>query len=151
MKGLPVGIGESLQIASVIFGLLAMLTGYASTTYTDQGYIQTFKSLTLGIQEAKTRKEPNWTPYVKIKSDNFPDIGVPMMVKLQITLHSSDNTIPLMARIASDSQGHHSNTVSGPAAVVEQLIIEPVTYYVSVSDPKIGYKIYAMGWTNPGL
>jgi len=53
-----------------------------------------------------------------------------------------------MVKVAADKDGHYSNTVAGPAGVIEQLIIEPQTYYVSVSHPSIKWSVHVLGWSD---
>lgn len=147
------GLGEKLQVGSFVIGLVGSILvlvsavlGFWGTRISDKGYLETIGIIKSEIKEARVRKEPQWTPFVKVRSQGFPNLGKPMTVKLQFHLHSDDNTIPLMVRVASDKEGHHPNTVAGPAGVVEQLIIEPETYYVSVSHPSISWKAEVLGW-----
>ncbi|MDR7024234.1 hypothetical protein [Pseudomonas peli] len=95
------------------------------------------------------RKKPQWTPYERFVSHNFPNLEQPLLVKLQFELHADDPTIPLLIRVASTVNGNCPNTATGPAAVVEQLIEEPSTFYVSLSHPSIKYTCQTLGWTEP--
>jgi hypothetical protein len=92
-----------------------------------------------------------WTPFRCIQSNNIPTIPTPFRVKLQVYLSSEDKTVPLMLRVAANAEGHLANTVGGPAAVVEQMIVEPQTYYVSVPDPSVRYRIEVVGWVDDAL
>ena len=147
------GPGEKLTLWSflcAVFGTLLVLAGivlgFVAGRYTDQGYLSRLKNLTAQALESRKRKQAQWTPFRRIQSNNIPTIPVPFRLRLQVYLDSEDNTVPLMIRVAADAEGHYSNTVSGPAGVVEQLMTEPQTYYVSVSHPSINYRIGVLGW-----
>lgn len=146
-------LGEKVQLASFVIGavgtfmvLLSVVLGYVGTRMSDKGYWEAIGLVQSEIKEARVRKEPQWTPFVQVKSNGFPALQEPMTARLQFQLHSDDNTVPLMVRVAADKDGHYSNTVAGPAGVVEQLIIEPQTYYVSVSHPSIKWSAHVLGW-----
>lgn len=146
-------LGEKLQFGSVILavtaallGALSAVLGYFGSQYSDKSYLEAFRALKSEIAAARTRKLPEWTPFVQVQSNGFPALDKPMTVRLQFDLSSNDNTLPLMVRVAADKEGHYSNTITGPAGVVEQLIIEPQTYYVSVSHPSIKWKAEVLGY-----
>lgn len=137
-------MGEKLQTWSFLLGLVgsllllvSLVLGFVGTRISDKGYWESIRTIFSDIRDAKTRKEPQWTPFVQVKSEKIPKLDKPIKVTIQFQLFSSDNTIPLMVRVAADKDGHYSSTVAGPAGVVEQLIIEPQTYYVSISHPSI--------------
>ena len=70
-----------------------------------------------------------------------------MRVQSQVHLNGDDNTIPLIiGLVAADKEGQYSNTAAGPDAVVEQPIIEPQTYYVSVSHPSLRWTAEVLAW-----
>ena len=52
-----------------------------------------------------------------------------------------------MIRIASEQKGTMVQELSGPSGVAEQRIIEPQTFYVSLSHPRIQYEIGVLGFT----
>src|SRR5213594_2743265 len=142
------GPAEKLTLWSFLcgaFGTLLVLAGvvlgFVAGRHTERGYLERLKNLAAQVLESRTRKQAQWTPFQRMHSDNIPTIPPPFRVHLQLFLDSDDTTVPLMARVAADAEGHYSNTVSGPAGVVEQLIIEPQTYYVSVSHPSISYRV----------
>ncbi len=146
-------LGEKLQLASFVIGavgtflvLLSIVVGYVGTRTSDKGYWEAIGLVKSEVKEARLRKEPQWTPFVQVKSNGFPALPEPMTALLQFQLHTDDNTVPLMVRVAADKDGHYSNTVAGPAGVVEQLITEPQTYYVSVSHPSIKWSAHVLGW-----
>jgi SOS-response transcriptional repressor LexA len=150
------GFGEKLQITSFVVGVVGSLLvlasavlGFIGTRISDKGYWEAIGVIKSEIKDARVRKEPQWTAFVKVKSNGFPAMDKPMKVRLQLHLHSDDNTIPLMVRVAADKDGHYSNTVAGPAGVVEQLIKEPQTYYVSVSHPSINWRAEVLGFDFP--
>jgi hypothetical protein len=66
--------------------------------------------------------------------------------RIQLHLWSDDNTIPLMARVSSTADGTMISEVAGPAAVVEQMMVEPQTFYVSFSHPKVQYRVAVSGY-----
>jgi hypothetical protein len=66
--------------------------------------------------------------------------------RLQFRLWSNDNTAPLMRRVASTADGHVVSEVTGPSGVVEQMMIERQTFYVSFSDPRIRYEVSVLGY-----
>lgn len=124
------------------------MLGYVGTRISDKGYWQAIGLVRSEIKDARLRKEPRWTPFVQVKSNSFPALPERMTALLQFQLHSDDNTVPLMVKVAADKDGHYSNTVAGPAGVIEQLIIEPQTYYVSVSHPSIKWSVHVLGWSD---
>jgi len=148
-------LGQKVQLVSFGLGLAgsvlllgSLILGYFGTRMSDKSYWQAIGLVRSEIKEARARKQPNWTPYVQVKTNGFPALPEPMTAQLQFHLHSEDNTVPLMVRVAADKDGHYSNAVAGPAGVVDQLIIEPQTYYVSVSDPSISWTAHVLGWTD---
>jgi hypothetical protein len=86
-----------------------------------------------------------------VQSNSIPTIPPPFRVQLQVYLDCPDVTVPLMIRVGSTADGGYSNTISGPAGVVEQLIIEPQTYYISVSHPSISHRVEILGWIDDAL
>lgn len=54
--------------------------------------------------------------------------------------------MPLLIRIASQQDGAVSQELSGPSGVVEQMITEKQTFYVSFSHPKVRYEIGVLGY-----
>jgi len=66
-------------------------------------------------------------PFRRIESKNIPTIPPPFRARLQIYLDSDNKAVPLMVRVASTADGHYASSVGGPAAVVEQMIVEPQT------------------------
>jgi len=152
------GLGEKFQVISfwlaalgTVLVFISIIVGFVGSKLTDKGYWETIKEIKKDVKDASTRKKPDWTPFTKVESNGFPNIGKPMMVKLQFQLTSHDNTIPLMVKIASNDKGSYPNTVTGPAGIVEQLIVEPQTYYVSVSHPSIKWQVSVLGWKDPDL
>ena len=148
--------GEKFQVTSFIFAvigtlliLISIVLGFLGSQLTDKGYWDTIKEIKQDVKNATMRKESNWTPFKKIKSNGFPNLEKTMRVTLQFHLTSEDNTIPLMVKVAANEKGSYSNTIAGPAGVVEQLIIEPQTYYVSVSHPSIQWESGVLGWKDP--
>jgi hypothetical protein len=146
-------MGEKLQFASFVIGavgtllvLISIVLGFFGTRISDKGYWEAIGLMKTEIKEARVRKEPEWTPLVQVKSNGFPALPHPMTALLQFQLHSDDNTVPLMVRVAADREGHYENIATGPAAVVQQLILEPQTYYVSVSHPSITWSAHVLGW-----
>ena len=135
-----------LLCASAVLALGGAIFGFWGSRISDRGYWETVRLLTTDVQAARRRQEPKWTPFVQVKSNGFPALPEPMTALLQFQLHSDDNTVPLIVRVAADKDGHYSNTVAGPAGVVEQLITEPQTYYVSVSHPSIKWSAHVLGW-----
>ncbi|MGA2223467.1 MAG: hypothetical protein ABSH41_03375 [Syntrophobacteraceae bacterium] len=88
------------------------------------------------IKAARQRQEPIWTPFIRVDaSTSIPPNA--RSAKIQFKLWSDDNTIPLMIRIASDSDGKFMSEVTGPSGVVTQMIAETQAFYVSFSHPTV--------------
>ena len=51
-----------------------------------------------------------------------------------------------MIRIATDAKGSHCQEASGPSGIVEILLIDSQTFYVSLSDPGVQYEIGVVGF-----
>ena len=146
------GRGETLQLvsfillcASALFGLAGTILGFWGGHLADHGYWDTIKHLTTHVTAARKRQEPRWTPLVKVDATTLVPPNA-LSATLQFKLWSDDNTIPLMVRVASTADGKVVNEVAGPSAVVEQLIIERQTFYVSFSDPRIRYEVGVLGY-----
>jgi hypothetical protein len=138
-------IGQKLQIASGVLAILSVIAGFAGSQLTERGYVETFRTLASDVISAKTRQGPQWTPYVAVDaSAQVPPIAT--FARIQVQLWSDDNTIPLMARIASTALGEVVSEVSGPSAVVEQMLVEPQRFYVSISHPKVHYSVGVLGY-----
>lgn len=98
------------------------------------------------IERATSRKQVEWTPFVLVNAaDQIPPVA-PLVVRIEVHLHSDDIRVPLMARVAADFSGEFSETVSGQAGVAQVIISVPQTYYVSVSHPSIRWRSRAVGW-----
>ena len=147
------GKGELLQIISLVclcvsavFAVAGAVSGFWGSRYSDRSYWQTIKLLTSNVEAARRRQEPQWTPYVKVDArTSIPPNAV--QARIQFRLWSDDNTIPLMVRVASTADGKIVNEVGGPSGVVEQAMIEPQTFYVSVSDPRVRYDVGVLGYS----
>jgi hypothetical protein len=94
-----------------------------------------------GEPVARQRRIANqWTPWRQVVSSGFPP-QVTQRATLQYKLWCDDPVIPLMIRFASTPDGGYQQEVSGPSGVVDQLILESETYYISLSHPKVRYEI----------
>jgi hypothetical protein len=149
------GLGEKLQVwsfvATVIGSIIALagvVLGFVGSKLTDRAYWETIRGVSAEITQARSRQRPQWTPFTRVQSTGMPSGLAPFRVQLQFMLHSDDNTVPLMVRVAADAQGSFQSTAAGPAAVVEQWITEDQTYYVSVSHPSITWSAGVLGWTD---
>ena len=54
--------------------------------------------------------------------------------------------VPLIIRFAGTATGGYLSELSGPSGVLEILLVEPETYYVSVSHSTIRYEVEVLGW-----
>jgi hypothetical protein len=91
---------------------------------------------------------PDWTPYRKVVLKDIPTgIGI-KSVKLQYKLFCDNPAVPLMIRFAATTAGGYAQELSGPSGVLDLLLVEPETYYVSVSHSKVQYQAFALGWTD---
>src|SRR5262245_11890420 len=127
MKGL--GLGEALQLLSVVLVILGAIAGFIGTKLSDRGYVATFRLLATEIRQARTPVAPQWSPYRRVVSQGIPTGGVAARATIQIELESDDIRVPLMARVAANAAGDYATTVSGGASVVDQLLLEDATYY----------------------
>lgn len=135
--------------AAAILAILGTLLGFIGGQFSGHSLVETFNLLFRGIEESRTRKPAEWTPYKKVVSNGFPWLGKPMRVQIQLELHCDDNTVSLAARVAATESGGYQNSIGGAAGVVDQLIIEEGTYYVSVSNPGITWSSSILGWNDP--
>jgi SOS-response transcriptional repressor LexA len=120
---------------------------------TDKGYWETIKSLKSDVKTTTQRvkittqtKEPTWTPFKKVQSNSIPPLDTTRAIKLQFNLECDDTRIPLMIRTAAGANGKLSTTVAGSSGVINQLITEKQTFYVSVSHPSIKTRIQVLGY-----
>jgi hypothetical protein len=89
---------------------------------------------------------PVWTPYVKVKSKGIP-VGIGIRhITVQYKLAASDPKTPLLIRFAATAVGGYPKELSGPSGTADLLLVEPETYYVSVSHPSISYEVGVLGW-----
>jgi len=113
------GKGEGLQIvsfvllcASALFALSGAIFGFWGSRLADRGYWETIKALTTHVEAARKRQEPQWTPFVRVDATALVPPNA-SFARLQFKLWSEDNTIPLMIRVASTSDGKVINEVAG--------------------------------------
>jgi hypothetical protein len=114
-------LGEKLQIASLgclvgagVLGIVGALLGFVGTQLSDKSYWSAITGLRTDVAKARTRKQPEWTPFVRVKSQYIPSGLVPLRVRLQFQLHSDDTTVPLMVRVAADVKSSLMST-GGPS------------------------------------
>jgi hypothetical protein len=146
------GRGDLFQLLSFglacISGLLALASaifGFWGNRLSDRGYWDTIKLLTGHVEAARRRQEPQWTPFVKVDATALVPPNA-SSAKLQFKLWSDDNTIPLIIRVASMSDGKVMNEVAGPSGVIDQAMIEKQTFYVSFSHPRLRYEVGVLGY-----
>lgn len=146
------GRGETLQIISFVLlcigtalGLVSGILGFWGNRISDRGYWETVRDLTTRVEAAGKRQRPEWTPFVRVDATAMipPNAS---FARIQFKLWSDDNTLPLMIRVASQQDGGMTSEVAGPSGVVEQMIVEPQAFYVSVSHPKIRYQVGVSGY-----
>lgn len=147
-----IGRGETLQVlsfvllcASALLALAGAVFGFWGSRLADRGYWETIKLLTTHVEDARRRQAPQWTPFVKVDATTLipPNAS---FARIQFKLWSDDNTIPLMVRVASTADGKIVNEVAGPSGVVEQMMVERQTFYVSFSHPRIRYEVGVLGY-----
>jgi len=146
------GRGETLQLVSfvllctsAVLALVSAIFGFWGNRLADRSYWDTIKLLTTHVEAARTRQQPQWTPFVKVDARALVPPNA-SFARLQFKLWSDDNTIPLMIRVASTADGSVMNEVAGPSGVVEQMMIEKQTFYVSFSHPKLRYEVSVLGY-----
>ena len=68
-------LGEKLQIASLgclvgagVLGIVGALLGFVGTQLSDKSYWSAITGLRTDVTKARTRKQPEWTPFVRVKS-----------------------------------------------------------------------------------
>jgi hypothetical protein len=99
----------------------------------------------VGINNPK-KKAPNWTEYQKVDAQSAVPVTA-KTAKIQFRLWCENEKIPLLIRIASDRNKKFSEEASGPSGVINLLLTEFQTLYVSVSDPAIQYEISVTGFS----
>lgn len=146
LAGLVLGFWDFwLYVIGGLCALVATILGFLGSRTSDKGYLETIGLLKTHVEAARKRQEPTWTPFKKVEAV----AGICPLAAfaiIQFRLWSDDNTIPLMIRIASDSNGEIMNEVAGPSGVVKQMLTEPQTFYISLSHPKIKYQISVSGY-----
>jgi hypothetical protein len=86
-----------------------------------------------------------WTPFEKVEA--IAGISpIASFALIQFRLWNEDITIPLMIRTAAYQDGEIMNEVAGPSGVINQMLAEPCTFYVSLSHPTIKYQISISGF-----
>jgi hypothetical protein len=144
MKGM--GLGEALQLLSVVLAALAALSGYLGTKLGDHGYLNTFK-----------RSPPrSGSPALALPADclegHSDRRGGPGAQ--QFTSSSRATTSECRSWRASRPTSrptptvNYPTTVSGRASIVDQLLLEDATYYISVAHPSIRWKASVLGWVD---
>ena len=109
----------------------------------DRKALHEYKSILTG---SKKRRLPSWTEYLKVDAR----AGVPpnaKTAKIQYRLWSEYEDIPLMIRISSDAEGKFSQEASGPSGVVELLLTDSQSLYVSLSDTGVNFEIGVVGYS----
>jgi hypothetical protein len=134
-----------------IFCVLAGTTfGFWGTHISDKGYLETIRLLKTHVETARKRQEPVWTPFKRIEAiEGISPMAIYAII--QFRLWSDDNTIPLMIRIASVQNGKLMSEVAGPSGIVNQMLTEPCTFYISLSHPTIKYQISISGYKYSNL
>jgi hypothetical protein len=127
-------IGTALVLFSIVVALL-------TSKLTDKGYWETTKSLKSDVKSAMVIKKRIWTPFKKVQSNSISPLDTIRAIKLQFNLECDDPTIPLMIRTAAGANGKLASTVASSSGVINQLITEKQTFYVSVSHPSIKYRV----------
>jgi hypothetical protein len=89
---------------------------------------------------------PIWTEYIKVGAET----GIPLLAtsaKIQYRIWSDYDNIPLLIRIASDNEAKFVQEASGPSGVVDLLLTENQTFYVSLSNPHLKFEISIVGFS----
>jgi hypothetical protein len=146
------GFWNSWLLVIGVIGVIGGLCGLAGSIFglwgsriSGRGNLETIGLLKTNVEAARKRQEPVWTPFKRVKAV----AGISPLAEfaiIQFRLWSDDNTIPLMIRIASNQDGEIMNEVAGPSGVVKQVITENQTFYISLSHPKIEYKVSVLGY-----
>jgi len=137
-----------LYIIVGLCGLASAIFGFWGNRISDKGYLEAIGILKTHVEAARKRQEPVWTPFKKVEAV----AGISPMARsaiIQFRLWSDDITIPLMIRTASNQEGKIMNEVAGPSGVIEQMLTEPCTFYVSLSHPTVKCKISISGYQYP--
>lgn len=91
------------------------------------------------------RQQPTWTQFIKVNaSKSIPPNA--SFARIQYKLWSDDPNAPLLIRIASEQDGKFMQELSGPSGIVEQMITERQTFYVSFSHPRMRYEVGVLGY-----
>ncbi|MEK6656712.1 MAG: hypothetical protein AABY58_04650 [Nitrospirota bacterium] len=95
---------------------------------------------------SQKRIRPMWTDFIKVDAySGVPPTATTAMI--QYRLWSDNENIPLMIRIASDAKAKFSQEASGPSGVIDLLLTEKQTFYVSLSHPHLHFELSVIGWS----
>lgn len=87
----------------------------------------------------------NWTPYAAIQIDGFLPLTA-SHIKLQYRLTAVDGAIPLLIRITSENGAGVMEEHSGPSGVVNLMLTNHSTIYVSLSHSEVQLELTILGW-----
>lgn len=97
------------------------------------------------LLNAGNRRAPMWTPFQKVDASAL----VPLTaheIRIQFRLWSSDPSVPLMVRFASEESGGIMQELSGPSGVAHVSVTHQSTFFVSFSHPNVEYAIDVLGY-----
>ena len=159
------GLGQKLQYGRFVLVIIgsALVAALVVSIITDRGYWQKTRPRKSDVQSATVIKKPIlspfkpdiksatvirkgiWTPFKKVQANSIPPLDKIYAIQLHFKLESDDTTIPLMIRTAAGANGKLASKVVGSSGIINQLITEKQTFYVSVSHPSIKYRIKVLG------
>lgn len=115
------------------------LSAASTSAFLDIMKNQTFK------QDFYHLSKISWTQYQAVQIEGF----IPPTanhINLQYRLGASDGEIPLLIRIASENGSGIIQEYSGPAGVVELMLTNHNTIYVSVYHSDVQLELTVLGW-----
>lgn len=86
-----------------------------------------------------------WTPYKAVVIEGYVP-PTASHIRLQYRLNSIDGSIPLLIRLASENGEGIVEEHSGPSGVVNLMLTNHSTIYVSVSHPEAQLELTVLGW-----
>jgi hypothetical protein len=142
------GFGEKLQYSRFVLAIIGtgLAVALVVSILTDKGYWKTVESPKSDVKSATVIQKRIWTPFKKVQANSIPPLDTIYAIQLHFKLESDDTTIPLMIRTAARANGKLASKVVGSSGIINQLITEKQTFYVSVSHPSIKYRIKVLGY-----
>lgn len=97
------------------------------------------------IRYPSRRQRPIWTPFLEVNAEAAIPVTA-KSAKIQYRLWSEYDNVPLMIRIATRPDGGFSQEASGPSGIIDLLLTNGQTFYVSLSNPHLHFEIGVTGF-----